>query len=910
MAEDEGPKKEPRVERRLQYEQAMLVLRATFAASPHKPGAGKAAVAARAGAVDALIHQLWAEAVASAPRLSTGVALLAVGGYGRRELFPYSDVDVMFLLDAKALEAGLKDPIRAFNQALWDSGLRVSPMTRSLAECERLNPENVEFTLSLLDARLLVGDAIVARKLTGTTVPRLIAREGKKVAARLLEVTRVRHARYGDTLFHLEPNVKDCPGGLRDAHVHGWLSRLLPPAQGGATAGTSASTGFNDAREFLLLVRTFLHLRHQRDDNVLDWHAQDEAASVSLGIAPSPNGAPLLDAAYWMRLYFRHARVVERTAAQAIESAAAEKPASRLPGMAALRRLTASAATGGFELRRGRVFFADEAASLEDPAHDPEIMLAIFTTVAETGARLARETEWRLEDALPLLSAHLEDGPGLWRHLRQILTGPHAGLALRGMHALGILELLIPEFHGIDALVIRDAYHRYTVDEHTFVLIDTLHGLIAAGAATPAAATGLEVWASRFASILRELPHPGLLYLAALLHDIGKGHSAAGSNTGHAAVSAKLAASVLERLQMESFEVGLVLGLIENHLEMSAALRRDVFDAETVRAFAARVPTPEALRMLTLFTYADISAVHPDALTPWKAENLWRLHIATSNYLDRSVDDERLGLPVLGASAEAAPDLIHRVTALVPDRSAELARFLEGLPQRYLLTRTPEQVRAHLEMAERLEASDVSLHGAPRVELDFRYAPDFSELTLISTDRPMLFADMAGALAAWGMNVVTADAFSNRHGLVVDSFRFTDTFRTLEMNESERTRFVASIREAISGAIPAETMLAARRRGRRRTPKVAVESRIDLDHAASSHSTLLQVVAQDTPGLLRALSLTMAAQGCNIEVALVDTEGEMAIDVFYITRGGQKLSPEQEGTLRRTLLEAIEANAR
>jgi [protein-PII] uridylyltransferase len=455
------------------------------------------------------------------------------------------------------------------------------------------------------------------------------------------------------------------------------------------------------------------------------------------------------------------------------------------------------------------------------------------------------------------------------------------------MHALGVLDLLIPEFHGIDALVIRDAYHRYTVDEHTFVLIDTLHGL-----ENPQNG-GMAEWATRFSTLLGELSSPGLLYLIALLHDTGKGR-----DTGdHARESMRMAKGVLERLELDSYEGGLVMEVIQNHLEMSAALRRDIFDAETVRAFAGKVLTPEALRMLTLFTYADINAVHPDALTPWKAENLWRLYMATSNYLDRNVDDERVGT---GQS-----ELVHRVAALLPGQKKAVAEYLEGFPERYVRTRTPEQVRSHFEMASRFDEDPV--------QLDFRYDPGLSEITLVTTDRALLFANMTGALAGWGMNIVTADAFSNREGVVVDSFQFTDGFRTLEMNESEHRSFVQSVYQVMSegeSSPTLEKLLSGRKRGRRRAPKVVVESKVDFDDAASSHSTLVQVIAQDTPGLLRALSVTLARRGLNIEVALVDTEGEMAIDVFYLTRQGAKLDAAEELELREALLEAMEENAR
>ena len=870
-------------EARHAYERAMAEIREDFERDLSQPLAGTFAVEARAAAVDALVAELWRDAVAEDPGLQKGVALLAVGGYGRRELFLYSDVDLMFLTNGKQPEPAFKDAVRRINQALWDAGLRVSPMTRSLAECERFDAENVEFTLALFDARSLAGDAALTERLLTKSLPKLVARDRRKIVARLLEVTRGRHAKYGDTLFHLEPNVKECPGGLRDAHVCAWLARL------GEGVVSPAPAEFAEARAFVVLVRSFLHLRHGRDANILDWESQDQAAAAPLGITRKG-----LDAAYWMRFYFRHARSIARRAAQAIEEAT---PAKTSPLGIVKSKLSSDPEHVGFEMRHGRVVFRELKNEMEteaDAAEDSEVALAIFAAVARTGVQLAQETEVRLESALPVLSAHVEDGPGLWRRLKAILLGRFAGLALRGMHALGLLELLIPEFHGIDALVIRDAYHRYTVDEHTFVVVDTLHALAHHRAAVPA--RPLDAWAVRFGGLLRDLPHPGLLYLAALLHDTGKGHAA----TGHAAESARMAAGVLARLELDAYESGLVLDLIRNHLEMSAALRRDVFDQETIRAFAARVQTPEALRMLALFTYADIAAVHPDALTPWKAENLWRLYVATAAFLDRNVDEERLATTGDSGLAET----IHRIHALLPGRQAEVGRFLEGFPRRYLQTRTPETMRDHVLMAAR-----AGLREDATDQIAFHYAPGLSELTLVTRDRPGLFATVAGALAAWGMNIVTADAFSNAHGLVVDSFRFTDTFRTLELNASERDRFTQSMSAALQGEAGLETMLASRGRGRRAAPKVKVVTRVEFDDAASTHSTLLEVIAQDTPGLLRALSLQMAEFRCNIEVALVDTEGEMAIDVFYLTQAGSKLSRETESALRQALLEAMEKNA-
>jgi [protein-PII] uridylyltransferase len=622
-----------------EYQRQMLAIRDAFQAG----ASGSATIAARSKAMDELIVELWTSAVKRTPALGSGIALVALGGYGRSELFPYSDVDLLYLLDGKASEKELKQPIRRISQELWDCGIRLSPQTRKRSEAEKFDADNVEFALALLDHRFLGGNAAVYERFAGVGLPKMLEREGKTIIAGLIELTSERHKKYGDTLFHLEPSIKDCPGGLRDVHVCGWLKTLVdagsgktPEAAAGKKNGLAVGDReeFAEAVEFLFLVRCFLHYRHERDDNTLDWQAQDAAAMDLTGPGrdrPSRGGSAA-DAAYWMRLYFRHARSVERRLTQMLEVVPAKQRTGRwtVPRAFSKARRPPEAAPVGFRIEGGRAVLSAPSSATGDPAQDPEVVLQLFAAMSRSGCLLDRTSEERMSQALPLLSTHLEEGPVLWRYLREILLGTHAGKKLRAMHALGILELLIPEFHGIDALVIRDAYHRYTVDEHTMVLIDTLHGL-------ESPQTGpMAEWATRFGGILRDVQHQDLLYLGGLLHDTGKGRS-----TGdHARESALMAQSVAGRLELDAYESELLLGLIRNHLEMSAALRRDIFDLETVRAFAGKVQTPEALRMLTLFTYADIHAVHPDALTPWKAENLWRLFLATANYLDRSVDDE------------------------------------------------------------------------------------------------------------------------------------------------------------------------------------------------------------------------------------------------------------------------------
>ena len=855
---------------REEYVRRMEAIRREFEAS----GDGVAVIAARAKLVDELLARLWSAEAERDPETARRVVVVAIGGYGRAQLFPYSDIDVMFCMEKGEPP---KEAVRRTTQALWDCGLRVSPMTRAVGECERFNSSNAEFGLSLLDRRLVAGEAAVFEKLETKAIAKMMARDAKAIRAELLALTRVRHAKYGETLFHLEPNIKDCPGGLRDAHVCEWLATLrwMGKPEGGLTGGE-----FGAATRFLAAVRCFLHYRHERDDNVLDWQAQDAAAAMRVGLEPLPPGSEStlrVDGAYWMRAYFRNARVIERSMAWEMESAGLELhpvPVRKL-------KLTGQ---DGFRLRGGRLELDAVLPPGIDPAEEPEIVLRVFVAIAKTGASLAQDSEMRIARAIPLLGAHLEEGPGLWRSLSAILTGEYAGAALRTMHALGLLDLILPEFHGIDALVIRDAYHRYTVDEHTFVLIDTLHGLEAETSKSS------PEWRIKFGQMVRELQTPELLYMAALLHDTGKGRAGA----EHAKESAVMARGVLERLEVDLYDADQVMRLIGMHLEMSSTLRRDIFDAETVRVFAAKVQTPEMLRMLTLLTYADIQAVHPDALTPWKAENLWRLSMSAANQMDRSVDEQRV-------RATGADDRIDRVVALLPGKKREVQAFLEGFPERYLTTRSPEQIRLHFDMAQGFDREPM--------QIEFQHGQAINEITVVTRDRPSLFAGIAGALAAWGMNVVTADAYADRQGVVVDSFRFTDTFRTLELNASERQRFIDSVREIVSGRASAEAMIAGRRKSRRKKPLVEVETKIDFDESASSHSTLLQVVAQDVPGLLRTISTTLSSLGYNVEVALVDTEGETAIDVFYLTRMGARLTPEEEEVLRGALVEAIGENA-
>jgi [protein-PII] uridylyltransferase len=775
---------------------------------------------------------------AAAPLLrQPGVALLAVGGYGRRHLFPHSDIDLLLLFETDRQALAAKEEISPFLQKLWDSGLRVSQSVRTPAECAQVHDQNIELNISLLDQRFLGGDRVLYADMA-RRLPRFVQANRDTLIRNLAHLTRERHAKFAGTFYHLEPNVKETPGGLRDYQLLCWLQQIQT-ADATHMGAADPAPELEQAFRYLARLRFHLHFLSGRDNNVLSFDAQDAIAEEWR--SPDP--------AHWMREYFRHARSVFRAAIRVLE--ASEGQSSSL--FSQFRDWRSRLGNADFSVHRDRIQFR-APQRLEQ---EPELALRLFEFVARHGVRPSFDAEQRVTARMDRLRDHYSLPQPVWSALHGVLALPHVTLALRGMHDSGLLTAIFPELEQIECLVIRDFYHRYTVDEHTLVAIGNLCSI-----------------ERPYMDLFAEVKDRAALVFALLFHDAGKGSE----GMGHVDGSLLLAERAMLRIGMPPQQREDVLFLIARHLELSNAMfSRDVFDPRTIRDVAHQVGTVERLKSLTLLTYADISAVNPGTMTAWRAEQLWQLYLMVYNELTRELEAERIDTGLAGP----------------PDR----VEFLTGFPTRYLRTHTEAEISDHMALETQCRKRGVAV--------DIQRLESAWQMTLVATDRPGLFASTAGTLSSFGMNILRAEAFSNRKGLVLDTFSFSDPNRNLDLNATEVDRLRVTVEKVLAGKADVRDLLRNRPKPTLPSRKARVPARVSFNSEAGTTATLVEVVAEDRPGLLYDLASAISGAGANIEVVLIDTQTHKAIDVFYVTKGGTKLDEPTQHALRQTLESAV-----
>ncbi len=806
---------------------------------------GRAALQCFSDCVDALLQRLFAEAPAGG-----GASLVvALGGYGRRQLCLYSDVDVLLLFDGQ-IGPDEEARVRAILHPLWDSRFSVGHQIRQVDDFAELEIDNPEFLLALLDARAVAGDATLLDRITSRVrTPAAHAR----ILDALNRLIDERHARFNDTFYQLEPDAKDAPGAIRDLWSARTIAALTDPAL--IDRGPADRVRLDEAEEFLLRLRSMLHLEHKRNKNILNHEMQEHTARV-MGYA----GAPRQQVEHLMGDYFRHARAVSRSLGWIRQNA------------------PVPVADNLVQSRDGIRFVDSDFAG----AH-PESWLGLFQSAIEIDAPVADEAltwiQQRVEQHAPdAFFPSARDRAALLAFLK-----PRAGLYARlsEMHDCGLLGRMLPEFQAIFCRVVRDFYHKYTVDEHTLLTIRNLERL----------ATRAMKGRERFGALLADLAHPELLVLALLLHDVGKWR-----DDDHSEESVRMALEMMRRLRLPEESVALVEFLIRHHTKMSLiAFRRDTEDPEIVRQLADLVGIEERLKMLCLLTLVDVEAVSPETLTPWREELLWRLYVDTYNHLTLQYADERIQHQESGLRALVAgrPDDMT---------DAEITGFAEGLPRRYLQLFPHAAIYRHVRLSRDIRPDDV--------HADLERKDSLWELTVVTLDKPFLFSNICGALSSFGMDIARGHAMTNPNGLVLDVFQFTDQERFLELNATGKDRFLTVLGAVISGDTDITEPLRAREQSvlhRRRAGVTPVPPVIHADNLSSRRYTILDIVATNALGLLHRVSRVISRHGCDVDLVLIATEGQRAIDVFHITRAGAKLTEAAIADLTEDFHRMLEA---
>ncbi len=832
-------------ELRTRLSTALQTARQELIAATERGEGGRAALTRHADAIDGIIREL-----VDAARVHTNapLAVCAVGGYGRKSQFLHSDIDLLVVFGA-AIGRPDERFVKALLHPLWDLRFQVGHHVRELGDFDQPDTSNPEYLLALMDLRPLAGDRKLLQHLDGFVTSVADAWRPQIIDA-LMNLTDQRHSEFHDTFYQLEPDVKDGPGALRDV----WATRMMLRLGGDRrhiVRGPSPDR-VNDAEEFLTRIRSGLHLDTGRNANVLSYELQEKA--VERMKIPGADMRRRVESL--MTGFFRDARSVTRALGRVRRAAVPPAPIPiRLVGenlMWVVEGIT----------------FRDPAKAAASPA---EWLLAFEAAVSRNvpvadDALAMMEREQQVHNYPPQV---FHPTPAHQQRILQFMR-PRPGLSARlsEMRDCGLLGAIFPELNEISCQVTRDFYHKYTVDEHTLLTVRNAERLLN----NP-----------RFGPILREVRVPELLVLALLYHDVGKAREG-----DHSIVGAEMARGMAQRLGLDEDGRQTIDFLIRYHLNMSrVAFRRDTEEPEVVRQFASLFSTEEHLKMLVLLTLCDVGAVSPDTLTPWKEELLWRLYVDAYNQMTLGYGD----------------DIIDReqasVAALQTNRpgdisEGEMAAFLEGLPRRYLILFSPDAIYRHVRLSRDIKPDEAHFFLERKAES--------WELTVVSLDKPFLFSNICGVLAYFSMDILRGHALTSLSGTALDVFQFADTDEFFERNSEGRKEFDKRLHEVVSGKIDVSSLL----KGKEgsvlvRRSVVRREPVVYFDNGHSQRYTVLELVAEDAPGLLYRVSRVISDQGIDVDLVLISTEGHKAIDVFHMTRAGAKLSDSEEAALKAGL---------
>src|SRR5215470_6551499 len=775
--------------------------------------------------LDEIIRDLWGDR-----DFPDSFALLAIGGYGRATVHPQSDVDLLFFFK----DAIDEDAIKAVLHPLWDLQFKVGHQIRIVDDLKEFDEAQMESYTAFLDSRFLLGDPATALEFEREIMPRLIQKNRNRFLKLLADSKWTRYRQYGDTIYQLEPDIKESPGGLRDVHWCGWVRKALEASNRHPIP--------QDAMQFLHCLRNFLHFYSGRNANVLAFEFQEQIAA-QLGYRDSERGEA---AENLMRDYFLKAGEIAR-------------PAS---------------------FWEDAIIGTPNSISFTSEFSDPFEMIEAFVEAHQKKARLDSATLSAVRRRLASSNGALSNNPRAGRLVLDMMKD-RKGIynTLLAMHEVGLLGRIFPDFEEIRCRVIRDFFHKYTVDEHSLIAIRNIEELPSS---------------HRFSVLLNELENPELLLLSLLFHDIGKSHRHDEGN--HVHPSTEGVKVILEKLQMPEEQAEKVVFVVKNHLEMSKIIvRRDFSDPQVIRQFADMVGNVENLRMLCLLTYADMKAVNNEVVTPWKEDLLWQLYVETYNHLTLGLADDQY------TQQQELESDIDAITKLLPPGtpSQQIRDFLDGFPRQYLRTTPKKQIADHFLLSRKLADRPMVMHLGKNGTV--------YDLLVMTADRPGLFSKITGVLSYFGMNIVRAQAFSNRHGTIFDLISFEDPDRYFEKNPSEVDQFAKVLGDVIRGTAQLNALLERKFKSVifRQKKGLTVPTAIHFDDEFSKRCTIMEIVAQDAFGLLYRIASVIASHGCNIEVALITTEGHRALDVFYITREGNKLAAELEEELKSGINTAL-----